>query len=99
MTKRLGFARGKPVLCRGALALRAMPVATPNGRRPLAVLWANPLMGSWRRLDRALVSAAANSAHRYEERLSSATTLSDGWNAPRRRCAGTTEYMAASFSV
>ena len=29
-------------------------------------------MGSWRRLDRALVSAAANSAHHYEGRLRSA---------------------------
>jgi hypothetical protein len=28
-----------------------MPVAAANGRRPLAALWANPVMGSWR-LDR-----------------------------------------------
>jgi hypothetical protein len=62
-------------------------------------LWANPLMGSWRRLDRALVSAAANSAHHYEERLRSAISLSDGWNAPRRRCGGTIDSMASSFSV
>src|SRR5215813_8441542 len=24
-----------------------MPVTTGNGRRPLPVLWANPVMGSW----------------------------------------------------
>jgi hypothetical protein len=25
-----------------------MPVAATNGRRPLAALWADPVMGSWR---------------------------------------------------
>jgi hypothetical protein len=97
--QQVGFALGEPLLGSGALALRAMPVAAANGRRPLAALWANPVMGSWRRLDRALVSAAANPAHHYEGRLRRAISLSDGWNAPRRRCGGTIDSMASSFSV
>src|SRR6267378_8144398 len=44
----LGFALGQPLPGGCALALRAMPVATGNGRRPLAALWANSVMGSWR---------------------------------------------------
>jgi hypothetical protein len=55
--------------------------------------------GEWRRLDRALVSAAANPAHHYEGRLRSSISLSGGWNAPRRRCGGTIDSMASSFSV
>ena len=46
--QQIGLARGKPVPCRRALTLRAMAVATRNGRRPLPVLWAKPVMGSWR---------------------------------------------------
>jgi hypothetical protein len=46
--QQLGLALGKPLLCGGALTFGAMPVAAANGRRPLAALWANPLMGSWR---------------------------------------------------
>jgi hypothetical protein len=95
----LSFARRKPSRCRLSLAFTAVPIAAGNGQRPLPVLWADPVMGSWRRLDRALVSAAANSAHHYEVRLRSAISLSDGWNAPRRRCGGTIDSMASSFSV
>jgi hypothetical protein len=36
--QQLGLARGKPLLCGGALTFGAMPVATANGRRPLPVL-------------------------------------------------------------
>ena len=46
--QQIGFACGKPVFCRRSLALRAMPVAASNGHRPLAALWADPVMGSWR---------------------------------------------------
>ena len=97
--QQLGLARLQPLSRLAALALRAVPVAAANGRRPLAALWADPVMGSWRRLDRALVSVAANPAHHYEARLRSAISLSDGWNAPRRRCGGTIDSMASSFSV
>ena len=97
--QQFGLALGQPLRAARALALRAMPVAAGNGRRPLPALWADPVMGSWRRLDRALASAAANPAHHYEGRLRSAISLSDGWNAPRRRCGGTIDSMASSFSV
>ena len=97
--QQLRLAVGEPLPRGRGLALRAMPVAAGNGRRPLPALWADPVMGSWRRLDRALVSAAANPAHHYEGRLRSAISLSDGWNAPRRRCGGTIDSMASSFSV
>ena len=97
--QQVGLTRGEPLARRCPLALRAVPVAAANGRRPLAALWADPVMGSWRRLDRALASAAANSAHHYEGRWRSAISLSDGWNAPRRRCGGTIDSMASSFSV
>ena len=97
--QQVGLALGQPGARGGALAFGAMPVAAANGRRPLAALWADPVMGSWRRLDRSLVSAAANSAHHYEGRWRSAISLSDGWNAPRRRCGGTIDSMASSFSV
>ena len=43
--------------------------------------------------------AAASSALHYEVRLRRAISLSDGWNAPRRRCGGTIDSMASSFSV
>ncbi len=55
--------------------------------------------GELGRLDRALASAAANPTPHYEGRLRSAISLSDGWNAPRRRCGGTIDSMASSFSV
>ena len=97
--QQVGRPRGQPLARRGRLALRAVPVAAGNGRRPLAALWANSFMGSWRRLDRAVVTAAANLAHHYDGRLRSAISLSDGWNAPRRRCGGTIDSMASSFSV
>jgi Transposase zinc-binding domain len=50
-------------------------------------------------LGRAVVYAAASQAHHYEGRLRSAINLSDGWNAPRRKCGGTIDSMASSFSV
>src|SRR5258708_6139011 len=90
---------GLPQKCRTIGWLRRCHAALPRSGFVQAALWANPLMGSWRRLDRALVSAAANSAHHYEVRLRSAISLSDGWNAPRRRCGGTIDSMASSFSV
>ena len=97
--QQLGLAVFEPLPRRGRLALRAVAVAAGNGRRPLPALWALPVMGSWRRLDRALASSAANPALHYEGRLRSASSLSDGWNAPRRRCGGTINSMASSFSV
>ena len=97
--QQVGFALGQPGASSGALAFGTVPVAARNGRCPLPALWADPVMGSWRRLDRALVSAAANPAPHYEGRLRSAISLSDGWNAPRRRCGGTIDSMASSFAV
>src|SRR6516164_5719009 len=79
-------------------AARTRPAAIPRSRTTPA-LWADPVMGSWRRLDRALVSVAANPGPHYEGRLRSAISLSDGWNAPGRRCGGTIDSMASSFSV
>src|SRR5262245_2290579 len=93
------LARCHPCLSGRPLALRAVAVAARNGRRPLRALWADAVMGSWRRLDRVLVASAANAAHHYEARLRSAMSLSDGWNAPRRRCGGTIDAKASSFSV
>ena len=46
--QQVGLALGKPCPRRGTLALRTVPVAAGNGRRPLAALWADPVMGSWR---------------------------------------------------
>ncbi len=97
--QQLRLAVFEPLPRRGRLALRAMPVAAGNGRRPLPAVWALPVMGSWRQLDRALASAAANLAPHYKGRLRSAISLSDGWNAPRRRCGGTIDSIASSFSV
>ena len=97
--QKLRLTLGEPLPRRRALTLRAVPVAAGNGRRPLPALWAHSVMGSRRRLDRAFVSAAANPAPHYEESLRSAISLSDGWNAPRRRCGGTIDSMASSFSV
>ena len=97
--QQLGLTCLEPLGARQTRALRTMSVSAGNGRCPLPALWANLVMGSWRRLDRALVSAAANSAHHYEGRWRSAISLSDGWNAPRRRCGGTIDSMASSFSV
>src|SRR6516225_11713949 len=39
----------QPLGTRLPLALRAMAVAAGNGRCPLPALWANSVMGSWRR--------------------------------------------------
>ena len=97
--QQLRLAVFEPLPRRGRLALRAMAIAAGNGRRPLPALWALPVMGSWRQLDRALASAAANLAPHYKGRLRSAISLSDGWNAPRRRCGGTIDSIASSFSV
>ena len=58
--QQVGLAFGQPDAGSGALALRAVPVAAGNGRRPLPALWANPVMGSWRRVDRILAAGAAN---------------------------------------
>ena len=94
-----GLAVFEPLSRRCGLTLRAVAVATGNGRRPLPALWALPVMGSRRRLERAFAFAAANPALHYEERLRSSISLSDGWKAPRRKCGGTIDSMASSFSV
>ena len=44
--QQFGFPLGEPDSGRRALTLRAMAVATGNGRRPLPVLWAKSAMGS-----------------------------------------------------
>src|SRR5271154_5923160 len=44
--QQFGFPLGQPDSGRRALTLRAMAVATGNGRRPLPVLWAKSAMGS-----------------------------------------------------
>ena len=46
--QQLGLPGRQPLGTRLPLALRAMAVAAGNGRRPLAALWANSVMGSWR---------------------------------------------------
>src|SRR5277367_3745990 len=46
--QQVGLALGEPRARGGALALGAVPVATANGKFPLAVLWANSVMGSQR---------------------------------------------------
>jgi hypothetical protein len=84
--------------CSGAMSSNAMIVAQ-RASLTTPALWADPVMGSRRRLDRALAPVAAYPAHHYEARLRSAISLSDGWNAPRRRCGGTIDSMASSFSV
>jgi len=58
--QQLFLALGQPLARRRSLTLWAMPVAAGNGRRPLPALWANPVMGSWRRVDRILAAVAAN---------------------------------------
>src|SRR6516165_9835839 len=46
--EQLCFPLLQPLPGRRALAFWAVPVAAGNGRRPLAALWANSVMGSWR---------------------------------------------------
>ena len=46
--QQVGLTLGQPGACGGTLTLGAMPVAAANGRRPLAALCANLVMGSWR---------------------------------------------------
>jgi hypothetical protein len=46
--QQVGLAVRQPFGTGQPLALRAMPVAARNGRRPLPALWAKPVMGSWR---------------------------------------------------
>src|SRR3954470_21973295 len=46
--QQFGLPFGQPSGARWSLAFWAMPVAASNGRRPLLVLWVNPVMGSWR---------------------------------------------------
>jgi hypothetical protein len=55
-----GFALGQPLACGSALTLGAVPIAATNGRRPLLALWADPVMGSWRRADRVFEQVAAS---------------------------------------
>ncbi len=97
--QQVGFSRGEPRGPGWPLTLRTVPVATGNGRRPLPVLWAKPVMGSWRQLDRAPALITANPALHYEVRLRSSISLSVGWKTPRRRWGGTIASIASSFSV
>ena len=46
--QQIGLAGRQPILRRCALTPGAMAIATGNGRCPLPVLWAKPVMGSWR---------------------------------------------------
>jgi hypothetical protein len=46
--QKLRRSRRHPLTRRRALALRTVPFAAGNGRRPLPALWADPVMGSWR---------------------------------------------------
>src|SRR5271170_5566052 len=43
--QQFGLALLQPCARLRPLALGAMPIATANGRRPLAALWADPVMG------------------------------------------------------
>ena len=45
--QQVGFTLGQPGARSGALAFGAMAIAAGNGRRPLAALWVDPVMGSW----------------------------------------------------
>ena len=69
--EQLGFPLFQPLPRRRALALRAMPVAAANGKRPLPALWANFVMGSWRAPPSQSKIVFANSTHHYETPLSS----------------------------
>jgi hypothetical protein len=46
--QQFGLALLQPCARLRALALGTMPIAAANGRCPLAALWANPVMVSWR---------------------------------------------------
>ena len=46
--QQVGFTLGQPGARSGALAFGAMPIAAANGNFPLAAIWANLVMGSWR---------------------------------------------------
>ena len=76
--QQIGFARRKPVLCRRALALRAMPVAAANGHFPLAALWAKFVMGSWLTTLPRCREFLPTPAHHYVAPLSRAISLSGG---------------------
>jgi len=58
--KQVRFSRGEPLGSGLSLTLRAMPIPAGNGCCPLAVLWADPVMGSWRRADRVFEQVAAS---------------------------------------
>src|SRR3979490_1127972 len=58
--QQIGLARGEPFLGGRALTLRTMAITTGNGCRPLVALWADPVMGSWRRADRVFEQVATS---------------------------------------
>jgi Phage integrase, N-terminal SAM-like domain len=89
--KRVAWATLNQIGCALRLDIRRSPT--------IVALWAKFVMGSWRRLDRLRAPIAADPTHHYDARLRSAISLSDGWNAPRRRCGGTIDAKASSFSV
>src|SRR5208337_4460250 len=97
--QQVGLTLSEPCASRSALALRTMPVATANGRCPLHALWANFVMGSWRAPPSQSKIVFANSTHHYEAPLSRAINLSGGRKTPFRRCGGTMDSIASSFSV
>jgi hypothetical protein len=75
--EKLGSTIIQPLGASQRMAFWAVAISAGNGRRPLAALWADPVMGSWRRRDCARAPVAANPAHHYEARLRSAISLSD----------------------
>jgi hypothetical protein len=97
--QQLGLAGGEPLPRRSPLTLRAVPVAAANGRRPLAALWAKSVMGSWRLQPCNTKHVSASRSHHYEVLLSMAISLSGARKEPRRRCGGTMDSIASSFSV
>ena len=53
-----------------------LTIAASSAAPTTPVLWANPVMGSWRRFDRAFAAAATNPTPHYERRFRSAISLS-----------------------
>ena len=97
--QKLGLAVFEPLPRRGGLALRAMPVAAGNGRRPLPALWAKFVMGSQQASILVSTPFRGILAPHYVLSLSIAISLSGGRKDPFLRCGGTMASMASSLSV
>ncbi len=65
----------------------------------IPALWADLVMGIWRRCDRVLVSAAAIPALHYVGRLRSSISLSDGWMEARAEYLLPIEYFHVVFTL